>query len=390
MKKPEFINEMIKESKRIVDTRSLMFITVVVPPILFFLFAFLYQSALVRQIPISIIDQDNSAISRTVISSFGASPSFTIKNYYTSLEEAKEGMLSGEVDGIVFIPKNFERDMKKGRQVHPVVFANGINVIKSNYIMSDATKIFKMISGGALLKKFRSAGMTETQAMEIVSPIRYDFQTLYNSNYSYSDFLVPALGVFVIFMSLSLAGATVFNHEKMDAGVLTSQLIFPASAVFGRIIPYILISAADAMVLIGLIFPIFGITMRGSSFDLFIYTFIFGVTSVLLGMVISAVFKNVMMATQVILFFTTPAFVFSGLTYPIWAMPGTHQIFANMIPYTHFLDGFIRIYLMGESLGELGAPLNLLIGGTLIPVGILILLLKFKAILQKHKVGATA
>lgn len=387
MKKPEFINEMVKEAKRIVDTRSLMLITVVVPPILFFLFAYIYQSSLVRQIPIAVIDQDNSVISRTVISSFGASPSFAIKTYYTSLVEAKEGMISGEVDGIVFIPKNFERDMKKGRQVHPVVFANGINVIKSNYIMSDATRIFKMISGGVLLKKFRSSGMTETQAMEIISPIRYDFQTLYNSNYSYSDFLVPALCVFVIFMSLSLAGATVFNNEEIDAGVLTSQLKFPVSSVFGRMIPYVFLSAVDAIMFIGLIFPFFGITMRGAPVDLFIYTFIFGITSVLLGMVVSAIFKNVMMATQVILFFTTPAFVFSGLTYPLWAMPGTHQIFANMIPYTHFLDGFIKIYLMGESLTELGAPLNLLVGGTLIPLGILILILKFREIRQKRKIG---
>ena len=114
MKKPEFVNEMIKEAKRIVDTRSLMLITVVVPPILFFLFAYIYQSALVRQIPISIIDHDNSVISRTAITSFGASPSFTIKTYYASLEEAKAGLISGEVDGIVFIPKNFERDIKKG------------------------------------------------------------------------------------------------------------------------------------------------------------------------------------------------------------------------------------------------------------------------------------
>jgi ABC-2 type transport system permease protein len=390
MKKHEFVNEMIKEAKRIVDTRSLMLITVVVPPILFFLFAYLYQSALVRQIPISIIDQDNSVISRTIISSFGASPSFTIKTYYTSVEEAKEGMISGEVDGVVFIPKNFERDIKKGRQVHPIVFANGINVIKSNYIMSDATRIFKMVSGGALLKKFRSSGMTETQAMEIISPIRYDFQTLYNSNYSYIDFLVPSLCVFVIFMSLALAGATVFNHEEMDTGVLTSQLIFPVSSVFGRILPYLFLSAADAIMVIGLIFPIFGITMRGSSVDLFLYTFIFGVTSVLLGMVVSTVFKNVMMATQVILFFTTPAFVFSGLTYPLWAMPGTHQIFANMIPYTHFLDGFIRIYLMGESLGGLGAPLNLLIAGTLVPLGLLVLILKFQSFWNGRKSGETA
>lgn len=389
MKKLVFINEMVKEAKRIVDTRSLMLITVVVPPILFFLFAYLYQSALVRQIPIAIIDNDNSVISRTVISSFGASPSFAINSYYTSLVEAKEGMISGEVDGIIFIPKNFERDIKKGRQVHPVVFANGINVIKSNYIMSDATKIFKMISGGVLLKKFRSSGMTETQAMEIISPVRYDFQTLYNSNYSYSDFLVPALCVFVIFMSLSLAGATVFNSEEMDTGVLSSQPKFPVSSAFGRILPYLLVSAVDAMVVIGLIFPIFGITIRGSSIDLFIYTFLFGITSVLLGMVISAIFKNVMMATQVVLFFTTPAFVFSGLTYPIWAMPDTHQIFANLIPYTHFLDGFVKIYLMGEPLAELGAPLNLLIAGTLIPLGILILILKIQEILQKRKIWVT-
>jgi ABC-2 type transport system permease protein len=388
MKNPVFINEMVKEAKRIVDTRSLMLITVVVPPILFFLFAYLYQSALVRQIPIAIIDNDNSVISRTVISSFGASPSFAIKSYYSSIEEAKEGMISGEIDGIVFIPKNFERDMKKGRQVNPVVFANGINVIKSNYLMSDATKIFKTISGGALLKKFRSSGMTEMQAMEIISPVRYDIQTLHNSNYSYSDFLVPALCVFVIFMSLSLAGATVFNNEVTETGVLTDQLKFPVSSVFGRILPWLLVSAADAMVLIGLIFPIFGITMRGSSIDLFLYTLIFGISSVLLGMFVSVIFKNVMMATQVILFFTTPAFVFSGLTYPIWAMPGVHQIFANLIPYTHFLDGFIRIYLMGEPLGELGAPLNLLIAGILIPVGAIILILKFKSITQQRYVGA--
>jgi ABC-2 type transport system permease protein len=387
VKKPVFIDEMVKEAKRIVDTRSLLSITVVVPPILFFLFAYLYQNALVRQIPIGIIDQDNSVISRTVISSFAASPSFEIKTYYTSLDEAKAEMISGETDGVVFIPKNFERDIKKGIQVNPVVFANGINVIKSNYIMSDATKIFKMVSGGVLLKKFRSSGMTETQAMEIISPVRYDFQTLYNSNYSYLDFLVPALCVFTIFMSLALAGATIFNHENAEAGELLSQEMYPVSSVLGRLMPYLIIIVADVIVLIGLIFPIFGITMRGSSTELFFYTVLFGVSSLLLGMVVSSIFKNVMMATQVILFFTTPAFVFSGLTYPMWAMPGIHQTFAMFIPYTHFLDGFIRIYLMGELLSDIGMSLNLMISGVLIPAGLVMLILKLKGFVKSRKIG---
>jgi ABC-2 type transport system permease protein len=390
MKRPVIISEFLTETKRIYDTRSLFVITIVMPPVLFFFFAFLYQNALVKNIPIAIIDNDNSVISRTAVSYFGASSSFSINNYYTSLPEAREAMIVGEIDGIVFLPKDFEKDLKKGEQVHPIVFANGLNVIKSNYILSDATKIFKTISGGVLLKKFRSGGMSEEQAIDVINPIRYNIQTLYNSNYSYVDFLVPALCVFTIFMSFALAGVTVFNYERFVGEKLTKQLENPINSFVGRTFPYLFICAANVMVLVGIVFPIFGITMRGSVGGLFLFTFLFGVSSLFLGMFVSTIVKNIMLATQIILFFTTPAFVFSGLTYPIWAMPETHQIFAQILPYTHFLDGFIRIYLMGEPMSELGKSLNLMVAGVLIPAGVIILILKVQGLYLSRKLRSVA
>mgnify|MGYP001235124334 CR=1 FL=1 len=385
MKKLKIYEAFWSEVKRIGDTRSLFVITVILPPILFLFFGFLYQSALVRGIPIAIIDEDNSTISRLIVTSFSSSPSFKISGNYVSLKDAESGLIKGEVDAIIMLPMNLERDLKKGKQVNPVVFANGLNVIKSNYILSDATKIFKTVSGGVLLKKFRSGGMTETQAMDVISPIRFDMQILYNSNYSYVDFLLPGLCVFVIFMSLSLAGATVFNHSGASESSSVQGIWGSFLALIGKTIPYILICIAEVAVLLGVVFPLFDITMRGSVAGLFLYTFLFGMSSLLLGMLVSVILKNVMLSTQVVLFLTTPAFVFSGLTYPLWAMPEAHRIFSHVIPYTQFLDGFIRIYLMGENLSDIGKSIDLILAGIVAPL-VLIPLINFtKGIIIKRK-----
>ncbi|GAB1350559.1 hypothetical protein MASR1M107_27740 [Ignavibacteriales bacterium] len=125
--------------------------------------------------------------------------------------------------------------------------------------------------------------------------------------------------------------------------------------------------------------------MRGSVAGLFLYTFLFGMSSLLLGMLVSVILKNVMLSTQVVLFLTTPAFVFSGLTYPLWAMPEAHRIFSHVIPYTQFLDGFIRIYLMGENLSDIGKSIDLILAGIVAPL-VLIPLINFtKGIIIKRK-----
>ncbi len=379
--KKVFTDATYEELRRIAGTRSLLLVSVVIPPVLFFFFAFLYQSALVRGIPAVVIDGDNSTTSRMAVTWFAASPSFTLLNAPASLAEGREMLLKGETDVVVYLPPGMERDIKKGEQVHPVVFANGMNVIKSNYIMNDATKIFKTISGGVLLKKFRSGGMSEQAAMDAINPVRYDIQTLYNSNYSYLDFLVPALCVFTIFMSSALAGATVFNFREDDR--LAGE--YPVRVFLARLLPHAVSGILNAGVLIALIYPLFGITLRGSAFGLFIFTSLFAISSLLMGMVVSSVVKSRMLAAQIILFFTTPAFVFSGLTYPLWAMPGLHRIFAQIIPYTHFLEGFIKIYLMGEPVQGVGYPLNLLVAGVLIPAGIVITINRFRFLLAERR-----
>jgi len=65
---------------------------------------------------------------------------------------------------------------------------------------------------------------------------------------------------------------------------------------------------------------------------------------IFLGFGISLIFKKELIALDLAIFYNSPAFVFSGFTFPIWAMPWLNSAYAQIIPFTHFLTGFLKIY----------------------------------------------
>lgn len=66
----------------------------------------------------------------------------------------------------------------------------------------------------------------------------------------------------------------------------------------------------------------------------------------MLGMMISAIFKNEAIAMDMSFVYNSPAFVFSGFTFPMLAMPSFESWYAKLIPYTHFLKAFIKGFEM--------------------------------------------
>jgi ABC-2 type transport system permease protein len=64
-----------------------------------------------------------------------------------------------------------------------------------------------------------------------------------------------------------------------------------------------------------------------------------------------------MVATEMAVFINTPAFIFSGYTFPLWGMPKFHAAFAQIMPFTHFLTAFIKVYQMGASIDHIGGEL---------------------------------
>jgi ABC-2 type transport system permease protein len=349
-----FMSVAKRELSRILHKRSLYILAIITPPVIFLLFALVFRSALLRNIPVAVYDEDKSSLSLLITRYVESAPSMEVVKYVNSLEELKQEFLKGNIKGAFYLPKNMERDIKKGKQGNPVIFINSMNLIISNNILNDGEKIIKTVSGGALLKKIRSSGSVENQAMDIVNPVKIDTQILYNSNYSYEQYLFPVLAVFTLMMIIMLTSVLLisseFVHNTFPDLLRTAQNKISA-IIIGKSIPHIFIHSINIIILVGVIFPLFGISINGQVIPVLFYLIFFVIVTFFFAIAISSLFHDQMFATEIVLFYNTPAFIFSGLTFPIWAMPKAIAFAAQFILFTPFLSGFLKIYQIGTPLG---------------------------------------
>jgi ABC-2 type transport system permease protein len=341
------------ELNQIRNSRITVILYSIFPLIIFLCFSIVYQNEVIREIPVAIIDEDKSDLSRTIIQYIESSPSMKIVSYCNTQDEMKEEFLKGEIHGAFYFPAELSNKIKSGKQSNVVMFINASNLLISNSLLNDGTKILKTVNAGILLKKFKSNGMTEKQAMNLVNPIRVESNILYNSNYSYITYLIPGLTTFILMMIVMMGAVPIINHKLTEIEFqnelkITNNKIFPL--LVGKSIPHLLFHFANALILVGIIFPLFNINVKSSQFILIIYLFYFIVVSFSFGIMLSSLIPKRSFATEVALFILTPAFIYSGLTFPLWAMPPIHQMIAKLIPYTYFLSGFIKLYEMGTSI----------------------------------------
>ncbi len=350
------VRVMKREWQRIGERKTLYLLSIILPIFLFFFFGYIYSDGVLRNISVAIFDADNSEISRLIVRAVESTSAFQIVEYAHSVDEIKENFQRGKIQVAFYLPKGLERDIKRGKPATVVIFNNSTNLIIANTTLKDGSALIKTISGGILLKKFRSNGLQAEQAMNIINPIRIETQSLYNPNYNYLNFLVSGLIPVMLQMIIMVAAALLFSSEFTHHTFL--ELLTNADgsvlAVFiGKSLPHLAIHCATVLGILGIIYPLFGMQIVGSTLATALLFMYFVIASFFFGLMISAVFHDQQFATEVVLFLNVPAFIFSGFVFPLWAMPSFHQIFAQILPYTHFLLGFLKLSQLGAPVADI-------------------------------------
>ena len=123
-------------------------------------------------------------------------------------------------------------------------------------------------------------------------------------------------------------------------------------AIFiGKAVPHLLIHTATGLGIIGIIFPMFDIALRGSLIFMTFSMVYFIAASFFMGFFISCITPNQLFATEIAIFINTPAFIFSGYTFPAEAMTPIHKAIAEIFPFTQYINGYFKV-------NEFGAPLS--------------------------------
>ncbi|MDK2824813.1 MAG: type transport system permease protein [Clostridia bacterium] len=374
-----------REFKCIYRDKKVLVILLLLPIFYAVLFGYLYSENVVTGIKTAVVNHSPSQLSRNIIEGFNKSEKFNLKMQLKDENEIKTYIENGEIDAAIIIPKDFTRDIKKGKNSDILIIVNGTNMLISNSTMTNALQIVETYSTGIAIKKYQAQGVFKELAYESAKPISFKIRPWYNPTFNYTNFLLLGL-IATAIQQITLMYVAISIAKEKERGTIKELLSFSDRAVplvLGKILPYFL-SAAFTLSMAAMVgFKVFNIPMRGNFFVLLALGTAFILCITALGVMLSIICRNELEATQLSMLVAVPSFLFSGYTWPLQSMPVPCQVIAKMLPLTYFAESFRRIALMGIGFEHITQ--NAYILGSLGIIFTIIAIVSFKIKYMKGK-----
>jgi ABC-2 type transport system permease protein len=352
---------------------DLSFLTLV-PVLALLLCVWLFSAGRASDLPIAVLDQDHSVLSRAVIRALDAAPVLKVRVQVASDAEAVSLMRQGRVYALVRLPHDMQRDVYRGMPVGVEVMYNAQLASIAGMVKADLQKTLLTAAAGAEWKRRVSAGENRRAAFVTVEPLRTQLRVLFNPDLDFGLFLLPALlPALLHILAMTVAVVAIGRELKSDTGrewLATAEgRWLPALA--GKLLPafvgYLLWGSA---VLLWIYRTGAGVTFAGLCWTWLAYALLV-LACLLLAVPVIALAGSLRMALSVTGFYTAPAFSYSGLVFPLYVMPLGAQLWAALLPFTHYLKVQQEQLLMASPLRISLPELGILLLMVVLPLGLL-------------------
>ncbi|MEA3318219.1 MAG: ABC transporter permease [Bacteroidota bacterium] len=375
-----FSNVVKREINRISKNWILLFTTLIAPAFAYLLIMWIFSAGVVRNVPVSIVDFDNTSLSRNIVRQIDASPVTEIKYRNASLKDANNLMNKGKIDAIVLLQDGVEKNIYSGSSSNIAVYINNTNVVKGGIVKSGLYKTLATISAGIKVQTYMKKGFTQKQAIARAVPVNMNTHLLFNPYVNYSYFLTLGLLplMAVVFIFLGTVYALGQELKEGTAGELMNIAENSVTvAIVGKFLPYTLLFFANVMFMNFILFSVLGTPLTGSLLIILFSELLLIIAYQFLAVLFLNITANMRLSLSLGSAYTMMALTFSGLTFPTMGMPLIAKIFSWIFPYTFWLKILISQSLRNEQIVEILPQFIVLV------VFILLGLLSFKGMKTK-------
>lgn len=312
----------------------------------------------VKNIKLSVVDNDHSSYSERLIQKVTASGYFILEDVSGSNDEAMKSIESGQTDIILEISPEFEKDLIKTGVANVMISANAVNGTKgglgSGYLSAIMNDFAKDITSEAGINVIKG----------IVPSINIVPHNKYNIYLDYKVFMIPALVVMLLTMIAGFLPALNIVGEK-EAGTIEQMNVTPVKRlvfILAKLIPYWIIGFVILSICFILAMLVYGLAPVGNLATIYLYATVYILVVSGLGLVISNYSDTMQQAMFVMFFFMLILILLSGLFTPVSSMPEWAQMITKINPLSYFIQVMRSIYLKGSSMMDLLPQLYALCG----------------------------
>jgi ABC-2 type transport system permease protein len=335
------------EWQRVLGTRGAFILLVLAPLVYGVYYPQPYLNQILRKIPIVVVDNDLSELSRSIVQTLDASGAVKVVARADTLAEAHALLDRGNAFAVVGIPPQTERDVLKGTTVHLPVYADAtyfflFRTLSNGIAVAINTLSAELAAGGA-----RTDGSLVKAALAASSPADILLQPIFNPVGGYASYVVPAAFVLIL-QQMLLIGASLLTvvalAERRTGGAFAS--------VLGRGVAHLSIYL-PALALYFVVLPRFyGFSTLGQPLQVFALASIFVLATSFMGQAAGAWFTRPETPTLVFLATSLPQFFLAGFSWPREAIPRPVLAAGYVFPADFAIDGLVRIDQLGASLSE--------------------------------------
>jgi ABC-2 type transport system permease protein len=336
----------VGEWRRVLAIRGAFMLLVVGPLVYGLYYPQPYLNQILRKIPIAVVDNDLSELSRDIVQTLDASGAVRVAVQAATVAEGRKALDRGDAFAVVEIPPETERDVLKGTTVHVPIFADATYLFIFRSMASGIAVAIDTLSSELAARGARTDGSLVKAALASASPAEILLQPIFNPVGGYASYIVPAAFVLILQQMLLIGASmlTVVALPQIAGGAFAS--------VLGRGIAHLTIYL-PALALYFIVLPRFyGFSTLGHPVQLFALASLFTLATSFMGQAAGAWFRHPETPTLIFLGTSLPQLFVTGFSWPREAIPTPVPAAGYIFPSDFAIDGIVRIGQLGASLGE--------------------------------------
>lgn len=358
------------------DTWLLASLTLV-PIVIALIIWAIFSHGIARDLPITVVDNEKSLLSRELIRHLDATPFLAVKQIDSDINQAKQQLTSGDSYAYVVIPTNFTRDIYLGLAPQASTFYNSQFILIGKLINTAVLQAHGTFDAkiGTLKQLQKGQDSTQSALAKTVS-VRAQITPLFNKNSNYAQFLVTAIVPTIWQISIILSTVLILTANQRIYGLNKLFREKPLQQMLSLCLFYLPFFLIQGAAFLYWFYIDIGWPNYGSYWPILYAQLI----TVLACMTMSALFFFISLdATRAMSFsavYTAPSFAFVGVTFPATDMGALAQMWRSLLPISHYIEAQISQVNYAVSAWRTIADFTPTMLGYLVPLAILLLLIK--------------
>jgi ABC-2 type transport system permease protein len=357
--KPGFRLVVVREWRWMLRDRVMPVLVLGVPLLAIIVLTAVFSHQVMRGLGVVVVDDDRTQTAATFVESVAASPTLAITSRPADLAAAARAIRSGEAGAAVYIPANFERDLKAGRRPQVTAFYNQQALTAAGVAsqgLSDALNAAaqRVAPAAAGAPSHKRIGTLAVEQIALSNPERNYAQYLVRA-------LLPVVLHIVIAISAGYAVGSEFRRRSFRAWLACANGD-PITALAGKLTPLLIVLFGMMALLTLIIEGVFGISFRGEVPMMAAAAVLFIVAYLALGALLQLLARELATGLALTGLFVSPAFGFAGVGFPVIGMNSFAQTFGAILPLRWYMAVLFGQAARGLPVRDSAVPFAALAG----------------------------